>query len=209
MKTGKLIQELSSQLTPVKRIYPVWISFIFWIGFSFIATSLFVWNRSGNFTNIHIPVYLHELIFILLVILSSAYIALYTSIPGNRIRNKYQLAPVLFFILWAGSILVRSFISNKYFILPNFSYHYCAKDIILMSLPSTSVFVFLINRRFTTNKYKMGFFVLAASACVSAIGVAFLCPNETSYHLFWIHFLPVLTLSLFGIVLSSMFFKEV
>lgn len=208
MKREKFIQSLATHVPPVKRIYPVWITFLLWILFSFLTTLLFVWNRSGNFVFLHIPKYLYELSFIFFVFASSAFIAIYTSIPGNRIRDKYLLVPILFLLTWVISILLRFFINNPSSTSSDFSYHNCTKDILLMSLPPATVLIYIINRRLPMRKNWIGFWIITASASISALGVAFLCANEFPKHLLFAHTIPVILVGLFGIFLGRLIFKE-
>ncbi len=209
MKTENLINELSSNLSPVKRIYPVYITFIGWILFSFSFLLFFIWNRSDNFQNIYIPQYLYELIPIILCVFLSAFAAIYYSIPGNRVKRNLNYLTVLFLLIWVLLLGLRYSFGITTSNDKIFKYHDCYKDIILMSLPSCTVLMYIVNRRMPFQKKWTGFWILAASASASVISVAFLCPNEMPSHLFVVHAIPILALSLLGIILGSFLFREI
>lgn len=209
MKTENLIKHLSSNLSPVKRIYPVYNIFTIWILFSFSFLVFFIWNRSDNFQNLFIPQYLYELIPIILSVIFSAFAAMYFSIPGNRVKRNFNYITVSLLFIWILLLGLRysfgSAISNDKI----FKYHDCYKDIILMSLPSCAVLMYIINRRLPIQKKWTGFWILSASASSSAVSVAFLCSNEMPSHLLVVHAIPVFVMSLFGIILGSILFREI
>ncbi len=209
MKTENLIKELSSNLSPVKRIYPAYITFTIWILFSFSFLLFFIWSRSDNFQNLYIPQYLYELIPIILCILLSAFAAIYYSIPGNRVKKNLNYLTVLFLLVWVLLLGLRYSVNSQTSIDKIFHYHSCFKDIFLMSLPTSVVLIYIMNRRFPIQKQWTGFWILAASASASVTGVAFLCPNEMPSHLLVVHAIPILALSLLGIILGSFLFREI
>jgi hypothetical protein len=209
MKTENLIKELSSNLSPVKRIYPVYITFIIWILFSFCFLVFFIWSRSNNFQNLYIPQYLYELIPIILCVFLSAFAAMYYSIPGNRVKKNFNYITVSLLFIWILLLVLRYSFNSQTSMDKIFNYHSCFKDIFLMSLPSGAVLIYIINRRMPIQKRWTGFWILSASSSTSAVSVAFLCSNEIPSHILVVHALPVFVMSLFGIILGSFLFREV
>jgi hypothetical protein len=203
MKIENLIDNLSQNLLPVKRIHPPLLTFLSWLSFSLLNLLFFIWWRSGNFQRIHFPVFYYELIPVFLLILSSAYIAICRSIPGERLGKRISRFPALLFLLWIGPLLIR-LIFFRY--RPDsfvYEYHECIKDLFIMNLPATFFFIYLLRERSSNSVNKISFWIFSASAFGSYLGEAFLCPNESSSHLLLVHTLPVFMYSLFGILMGG------
>ncbi len=208
MKREKLIQSITSHLIPVKRIFPSWIIFLIWALFASVTVLIFVWNRSENFSFLYIPEYKFDLVFAFLTVISCGFVAIYTSIPGNKVKGKFLFTPVTLFSFWVFTILIRFFLNMEASVSTNFSYHYCTKDILLMSVPSASVLIYIINRRLPLKKNWIGFWVVTASSSMSIIGVSFLCSNELPTHTLSVHILPVILVGLMGTFLGKLLFRE-
>jgi hypothetical protein len=209
LKTEDLIYKLISNLQPVKRILPVSVTFVGWILFSLFSISLYVWSRSENFKFIHTPEYFHELLPIILSIFTSAFMAIYLSVPGNRMRKFFHYLPILFLLIWFFSLIIRQFTVLTADSEVLYKYHDCTKDFLFMNIPSAVVLIYIINKRIPILKHWIGFWILTASAAASVVGVAFLCPNEAPSHLLVIHFLPMIAISLSGILIGAFLFREV
>lgn len=208
MKREKLIQSLTSHLMPVKRIFPSWIIFLIWTLFTSVTVLLFVWNRSENFASLYIPEYKYDLVFAFLIFISSGFVAIYTSIPGNKVKGKFLFTPISLLSFWVFATLIRFFLNTEVSVSPNFSYHYCTKDILLMSVPSASVLIYIINRRLPLKKNWIGFWAITASSSMGVIGVSFLCSNELPTHTLLVHLFPVILIGLIGSFLGKLLFRE-
>jgi hypothetical protein len=208
MKTEDLIQKLSSNLSPVKRIFPLHIIYSAWILFSFLISIIFIASRTENFKFTHIPQYYYDLIPISLVMFSSAFAAIHFSIPGNRIKKSFFYLPISLLLAWTILVSARYNEGIK-FLHSELTYHSCAKDIFLISLPSASVLFYIINKRVPVLKKWIGFWILSSSGSAAAMTVAFLCPNEASSHLLVVHFVPVFLLCLIGVILGEKILRDV
>ncbi|WP_039926508.1 NrsF family protein [Leptospira vanthielii] len=207
MKTDVLIDRLSANLAPVRRVFPISVAYCLWIGSSLLILISYIWWRSDFFRMIHIPIYIYELIPAFLVLLISAYNAIHTSIPGNRKIQYLSLAPISFLVLWMCLLLFRFFtgITSD---IPIYNYHTCIRDFLLMNLPTSIGLIYIIRRRYPMSKKNIGFWIFTASATMSALGEAFLCPNEAASHLILIHLFPVFGLSLLGIWIGNFVFHR-
>ena len=206
MKTEKLINNLSMELSPVKRNYPTFVTFLFWVFLTSLSLFFFIWSKSNSFEFINIPKYFYELIPVSCTFLLSGILAIHLSVPGNRIKLKVLFLPIICLLLWIILISLRHSSGNSNIILNE--YHSCSRDILIMSIPSFSILLFIINKRMPIYKNWTGLFLLAASSSASAFGISFLCPNDIPNHLLIFHVLPVLALSLLGIILSNLIFID-
>lgn len=208
MKTETLIDKLSENLVPVKRIFPISVTYIGWVFFSFLALFVIIWWRSDNFQMIHLPEYIHEVIPVMFVFFISTFNAIYVSIPGNRNSYILSIAPVFFLLMWMSFLLFRFMFGVSSGLLP-YEYHSCVRDFLIMSIPTSFFLVFIIRKRYPTLNSNLGFWIFAASATISALGETLLCPNEDASHLLLVHMLPVFGLCLFGKGIGNIiFFRE-
>lgn len=168
---------------------------------------IFIMSRSNSFKLIYKPTYYYELILLILTFLFSGFFAIYLSVPGNKIKYKLYYLPILSLLFWALLISLR-FLFNNFLHPLLFEYHSCIKDILLMSIPSASILIFILNKRLPLKKKFTGLLLLSAASSSGALGISFLCPNEMPIHLLSLHVLPVLALSLLGIILSNLIFID-
>lgn len=207
MNTEKLIQKLSKEVVPINRVYPVGIIFSFWIICSLLFLIFFIWSNSFGFNNFHFSNRSYELIPIILLILYTGYLAIHLSIPGNKLKKFSYLIPSCLFCIWLILIYMKDFLQLNELKL-KYEYHGCIKDLFWMTAPPLTILLFIINRRIPIKKELIGYLLFTASICVSALGIALLCPNESISHLINIHFLPVFTISLFGAGIGKIFLRD-
>ncbi|MBM9546856.1 DUF1109 family protein [Leptospira sp. 201903074] len=207
MKTEILIDRLSENLVPVRRVSSIFVAYCLWLGCSLIILVPYIWWRSDSFQRVHVPVFIYELIPAFFILLISPYNAIHASIPGNRKIQYLTFAPVLFLLLWMSFLFFR-FFNGIIPGIPTYNYHTCIRDFLLMNLPASAGLIFIIRRRYPISQKNIGFWILTASATMSALAEAFLCPNESASHLILIHLFPVFAMSLFGILIGSFFFNR-
>lgn len=209
MKHEDLIKQFSSGLQPVKKIDSIQKTLFIWGTLTFLSILLFIYFKSNSFQYIHIPEYLWEDLMIFLIVVTSSFYAIKLSIPGLKIKRKFQWIPVLLILVWIFLLFGRELISKPEVKELEYVYHDCITDLVFMSVASLFTIFYIVSRRVPFKKELIGFWINLSSISAASIGISILCPDESPKHLFLIHLLPTVGISMIGILIGNKLLKSI
>ncbi|MFP4314529.1 MAG: NrsF family protein [Alphaproteobacteria bacterium] len=206
--TEELIENLSRDLKPSKPFaHPLWrglvvLAIIFvWVGYGVYVTGLRhdVAERLGE------AAFLFEVISAVLIILSSAFVALWMSIPDMR-GQKWMIALpcvlVFHFCIW---LACKAYAEGV--MMPALHLDHCFTDGFYMAAIPAALLMAMVYRGATTLPYIMAFMVFLSTGFLAYLGLRFTCPMDTVGHAFIFHIFPYLILGMVVGALARRIFK--
>lgn len=200
MKTENLIQELTQELKPVKRLESPLKRLVRFAGvavFCFLGALSILGVREDLNEVFSNPAFLLQAIILFALTILSGLSALILSVPGEERSPIVRWIPILVFVLWAGTLGSLLFLVED--AGPVGRGLNCIRDILVFgALPGAVLFIMV--RKATTFKFGWsGFLLLLSVASLGALGTQFVCRNDSPLHLLVWHFLPVALAGLIGI----------
>jgi hypothetical protein len=202
------IETLVDQLEPIKTIKSIKVRLITW---SLVAiTNAIAWLSIFGIRNdinyqLATPAFLIELSIILLLIISAGYAALVLSIPG-RFNRKFSWVIGGLIIAWIVSWGLSINLNNP--LLYFESTASCALKIAMVATIPICFFIWEFRRIFTISTLLIGLFVFLSAASVGLFVISNFCYISDHMHTFMWHFLPIIIISLTGIMLARYCFKS-
>ena len=211
MSTDNLIDQLTNDLEPVKRLESPLRRLLRWLAVSSlcIVVGVFVMGLRHDLSNaIYSTSFWLETSLILASAISASLLAFLLSVPGRTVK-KIKLAPSLCIALWGLTILVLSLRkdvdSSHLAQLTNGMP--CMSAIYSMAvIPGALLFAMICNAA-PLNKPLVGIWAVIAAAAFGALGLQFVCASSNPIHLIIWHVLPVLAIGVVGIYLGKLVFN--
>ena len=208
MKPDEFISKYSKNLQPVHPIGSIKKNIFIFLIISIISIISYVLIKSEFLRYIYIPEFLYEDFVVVFILVISLILVLRESTPGFLIKRKYYYLPFGLLGIWLLSLFARYFLQEDFSQEIKYVYHDCITDTIFMSLASIFTIVFIVNKRVPFRRELIGFWIFLICSSGSALGVSVLCPDERSSHLIVFHFIPVLGMSLAGLLLGKYLFRD-
>ncbi len=206
MKTDELIQELVREGAPVKPLASPLVRFSRWFLASFfcLATGVVVYGlRTDLETAVQSPAFYLQILFLLALASLSAFSAFILSIPDYK-KPGFDSVPLVTLFLWVSVIVFSGLRSERFATGMGFS---CAREIFVLGfLPGLLLFI-MIRQAAPLQLGKVGAFCALSVAGLGALGTQFICSNDNALHVLLWHYIPVLMLGGFGVLLGRVFFK--
>lgn len=199
MSNDSFIDDLVSELTPVRRSNPATIALL--LGVLFALPVLFIWWLEGPRRNlyevVYFPTFILETIVLAAITALALYCALQERIPGRANQRLFQLCAALS-LFWIAALTLR-FAAGWYSagVMPakGDGYTCIIGELIMGSLPAIGLF--LISRTAApTRLTREGFLIGIAAFGGSALGLQLFCWDESSLHIIVYHLLPAAALCL-------------
>lgn len=205
--THDLIDKLSADLKPVKQLPRAALRTVILTLWALILALVILRivhePRADLQLSLHKGVYLAQGAAILLAGILAAYAAFVLSVPDTRIRLPVKVALGAASAIWLGLILPELFQTNG---MPEPAPS-CFFGLTLgMSAPLALGLAMLL-RSATVWRGWAGFAMVLAVGSFAALGMRFICPNDSPGHLLVWHFLPVIMLALVGIPIGRILLK--
>lgn len=211
--TKQLQQALADHLAPVKPAPWAYLSTIRWIiVFSLCLIVGLSWyaHMNNHPTSLFDPLFLTFSAVMWVAAICAMAAAFQLSLPQAKISRRTWVLLILAILLWLGlachAVCGSTWGELRHELDLNHA-HYCAADLILLSLLPITLLILMLRRAAPTRFGLAGFATLLAVASLAAIASNFLCTMETPAHMFIWHFLPVLIVGGFGILLGKLLLK--
>jgi hypothetical protein len=206
-KTDRLIENLSSELKPVKclchpalRFAPAII-----IALVYLAIAVHVLGMRPDMPDkYHDLHFLFEVGLMLIISASAALSAIWLSIPDARGLRWVPIVPLSLFgvyVFWTG---LRAYIDGGVEI--EWHWSHCLQDAALMTAIPAAAMVFITRRGATTQPLTMALMIILAVTGMGYIGLRFTCMMDTIAHTTHYHLLPFTVLGvLLGLLAKRLF----
>lgn len=209
MDTDKLIGSLSRDLKPVKPLAPPLRRTAVFTACAMLAALVLVLAAGAREDAAHVlhsPRFIAENTLMFLSGALAAFAAFHLSVPDTKIRKPVLVALLLATTAWL--VLSLSCCGD----LQNHGSHlhpgfHCLRDLAAIAvLPLVAAFI-LLNRAAPVWSGWAGYGMVLSVASFAAIGMRFLCEEDSSTHLLLWHYAPVLFLAVIGIFLGKTLVK--
>ena len=208
MSTEDLIQQLTHDLQPVRRLRPVAVRIAGWlvVAVASLGLGLSVMGIRRELGDaVDRTDFAIESVLLIVTALSAAVGALLVSVPGaDRIRHLRVLPIVVgtATVLWAlGDLLMAAATGAPAGVMtPGWYCVYTTAGI--AAIPSVVLFV-MIRRAAPLHAARAGFLALLATAAVGVIGANFMCPYDRPLHMLLWHAAPLMLFAGLGAGLGT------
>jgi len=210
MNTQEFIEQLSSNLQPVKKLASPIKRYLRWLAASALCVGValsFLGLRHDFYASLHDPMVLLEIILILSLALLSALGAFILSTPHPNPKKWMRTIPLValgvwFFILAGDFYFHHSHSIQTHDLHPRIGLD-CVGDLLTLALVPGLILLVMIKKAAPTSLGWAGFLGLLSVASLGALGSQMMCSNNHPAHLFVWHFTPVIFLGLLGIFLGK------
>ncbi|MCB9991799.1 MAG: DUF1109 domain-containing protein [Rhodospirillales bacterium] len=197
-----LIDDLSADLSPVKRIFKpfLWVSPWFVVAMAYLGGVInFLGLRMDLSTKIHEMPFIFEMGLTGMIAVSAGYSAGWLAIPDMREQRWMLAVPTTFFAVFMLFILSAVITSGVH--IESLSWHHCFSDALLMAVVPISTLMLLLKRGATTHPYWMSFMSVLSVGALGWASLRLTCPADHLGHTLLFHFLPFI---LCAVVLGSL-----
>jgi len=206
--TEDLIQQLTSDLQPVRRLRPVAVRVAAWAVIALASLGL-VTMLSGVRRELGDAVdktdFAIEAALLTATALSAAFGALLVSIPGaDRLRYMRSLPIVAgsATVVWALGEVLMATATGAPAGRATFAWYCLYKSTSIAFIPSVVLFL-MIRRAAPLHAARAGFLALLATAAVGAIGANVVCPYDRPLHMLLWHAAPLMLFAGLGAGLGT------
>ncbi len=211
MATDDLINKLTSDLKPVKRLPPVSlrVAVVTVATIAILAAAVFGVThgpRPDLSQKIDTMGYAAQVASFFIAGLCAAFAAFKLSIPDTKIRPLTYAAIGLASAIWGFQILTLVLDGGISHI--DVAERNCLTDLSLFMIAPLGVIGFMMTRGAPIWRGWAGYAMVLSVGSFSAIAMRFLCPNDSPAHLLVWHFLPVIVFSIAGIFLGKILLKS-
>ena len=210
MATDDLINKLTSDLKPVKRLPPVSlrVAVMSLATVVILAVAVFAVTKGPRpdlGEKMHSMDYSGQVISFLLAALAAAAAAFQLSVPDTKIRPLTYGLIGFASAVWAFQIL--TLVLNGGLSAVDVAERNCLTDLSLFMIAPLGVIGFMMTRGAPVWRGWAGYAMVLSIGSFSAIAMRFLCPNDSPAHLLVWHFLPVVVFAIAGIFLGKILLK--
>jgi hypothetical protein len=204
--TNDLIQALSAQVTPVKRLrprrYAIFLLLLLFI-YAFCAQCWLDGLRSDLLLQLTRPLFIVELLMLLAMLTSASIAAVYAMLPDRARQKTMMRLPYVFsagmFVLVIIQLLLPP---DARMVMNGLNTHECTLYIALSSsLPAVLIFV-LLRKGASVMPMQAGLLALIASVSVGAITLRLAEANDDMIHLLSWHYLPSIFFASLGALIG-------
>lgn len=208
MPTEDLIQQLTSDLQPVRRLRPVAIRVVGWFvvataSLGLVMILMGVRRELGDAADR--SDFAIEAVLLIVTALSAAVGALLVSIPGAERARLVRWLPIvagIATVLWALGELVMASAMGAPTGRLTFAWHCVYKTASVAAIPSVVLFV-MIRRAAPLHAARAGFLAILATAAVGVLGANIICPNDRPLHMLLWHAAPLMLFAGLGAGLGT------
>ena len=208
MSTEDLIQELASDLQPVRRLRPLSVRVAGWfvVALASLALVMIVMGVRRELGDAADRAdFAIEAALLIVTALSAAVGALMVSIPGAERSAFVRSLPVVLgtaTIVWALGELVMAAATGAPTGRLTFAWHCVYKTASVAAIPSVLLFL-MVRRAAPLRAARAGFLVLLATAAVGVLGANIICPNDRPLHMLLWHAAPLMVFAGLGAALGT------
>jgi hypothetical protein len=204
MKTSELIEKLTKESQPVRRIHAPFVAFLRWLlvaGFC-LGVGIALFGPRADFEEVFRKNgFTLQIVSGIGLALMSALSAFVLSVP-DRPKGWVSALPVFTLSLWLLSISINFYYVDFSPVELGFA---CVRDVAVLSiLPSVFLFI-MLKASAPLQKGRVGFLAMLSTAALGAVGTQFICHNDDPAHVLLWHFLPVLLIGSLGFWLGRRF----
>jgi hypothetical protein len=206
--TNDLIGKLAASLKPVRRIAPAWARAALLSVFALAAVFGCIYLCTDGLRHdwtVMLDAHLCQSCGMLVAGMLAAFAAFTLSVPDTKIRLHVYAMTGIATGIWVALILGQ--LTAGPLSLSVFGERNCLTDLVLLAIAPCAGALFMATRSAPVWRGWAGYSLMLSIGSFAALGMRFLCPNEEPAHLLVWHFLPVLGLALFGILLGEFLLK--
>lgn len=208
MSTEDLIQQLTGDLQPVRRLRPLVVRVAGWFVVALASLGLVmllmgVRRELGDAADR--ADFAIEAALLIVTALSAAVGALIVSIPGAERTAFVRLLPVVVgtaTIVWALGEWMFAAATGAPTGRLTFAWHCVYKTASVAAIPSVLLFL-MVRRAAPLHAARAGFLVLLATAAVGVLGANIICPNDRPLHMLLWHAAPLMLFAGLGAALGT------
>ncbi|MDE1153818.1 MAG: DUF1109 domain-containing protein [Micavibrio sp.] len=210
MATDDLINQLASNLKPVRRLPAPLVRVLYVLGLTALvlaaAISLLTHGlRPDIATMLGRTGYLSQNLSFLAAGICAALAAFRLSVPDVKIRPATYAFIFAATAIWLVHIIALSFEGGLDGV--DVGQRNCLTDLSLFMVVPLAATTFMLTRGAPVWRGWAGYSMVLAIGSFCAIGMRFLCPNDQPAHLLVWHFMPVMVFALAGIALGKILLK--
>jgi hypothetical protein len=208
--TDKLIESLSQDLKPVKRLPRAAVRAAIWSVATLVFIGIAICTLTKGFRADLAEVarnhlYLSETVAIFMAGVLATLAAFRLFVPDTQVRPPVRAAVAISTLIWLG--LVGGQLAKAGLAPPSPAGEPCLTDLsLLMALPLVAAVVMAM-RTASVFPALAGYCVVLAAGSFGALGMRLLCPNDDPAHLLAWHFMPVMIFALCGLPLGMILLK--
>lgn len=190
-KEDELIESLSAELKPVRRMLHPFLRFAPAVVFGLVYLAIAVHvvglrpDMPAKYQDLH---FLFEVGLMLSVSLAAFFAAIWLSIPDARGLRWLPAVPLTLFCVMLLWTILKAYIDQA----TNFEWHWshCIQESIYITAIPTAAIVFILRKGVTTQPVMMTLMVILAMTGLGYAGLRFTCMMDTIEHVVHYHILP-------------------
>lgn len=211
-KIDQTIEKLLNDVKPVKPLPRPSTTFTIWASLTLLATLIlasFSTLRPDLSQQFHNPLFVTEVITLLLLIGSLALTAIWLSFPDMRQKPKILYLPLAPFAVFLACTIYRSLHPETNIVLTEDADNgmACVLCITMYSLVPGFWMFRTLRRHATTHPMLAGALSLLASACIGLLVLKFLEGNDSFSHLMEWHISPIILIGMIGTFIGKKFLR--
>ncbi len=207
--TENLIATLANTMEPVTRAAPPLVLFLKWFccALIYLALLTFIWPpRPDIALKLHSPLYLAEVVALIMVMISSGLSATALSFPDLHQKRWLVFAPVIPILLFVTVLAIEWLADNPPAPAPVHSFE-CLQCIILLTILPAAGMLYMLRKQASIHYYLAGGIALIAASSVGCLTLRIAENTDCIYHLITWHYLPMIGFGIIGIWLGRKFLK--
>jgi hypothetical protein len=208
VRTDELIQQLASDLEPVRPLRPVSLRVAGWVvlaGASLAMVMLLMGVRRELGDTLDRADFAFEALLLLATALSAAAAALVISVPGAEQSRLVRWLPMvggIACLLWAAGELGLAAATGAPTGRLTFAWHCVYKTTSVAAIPGAALFL-MVRRAAPMHATWAGLLAVLATTAVGVLGANIICPNDRPLHMLLWHVAPLLLFAALGAALGT------
>ena len=207
---NQTIETLIADAAPVKPMPHPLQTFAIWLLVTSIATFLLVLLSSPRpdlVQQLHAPLFVAEVITLIVMILSASFATVWLCFPDLRQHKSVVYLPLIPFCVYVGLTIYRALHPEMSTILDDDKDNEwaCIICITMYSLVPTVWMFYTLRRHATIYPRLAGALSLLTAASIGLLVLKFVEGNDSIFHLLQWHILPILVLGVFGTFMGKKF----
>lgn len=201
--TDSLIDSLTDDLKPVKRLLHPYARILPWIFVAIVylaGIANFLGIRMDIMDKLHEAPFLFEMVLASLIAITGAYAAGLSTIPDMRSQQWFMAVPATqagIFLIFVICTLIAE--GTDHHSLPRLAMHHCFSDGLLIAFVPIIMLILLVKRGATTHPNLSSFMSILSVGALGWMTLRLTCGSDNLGHMFLHHFGPYLLL---GIILG-------
>ncbi|MGE0039681.1 MAG: NrsF family protein [Vicinamibacterales bacterium] len=207
MRTEDLIRDLAAEATPVRRLRPLGVRVLGWLGLAAVCALVvveLVGARSDLADVLWTGHFAVETVLLAVTALSAAAGALVVSIPGAERSSVVRWLPVVAgvgLVVWVGGELAAAFVSGAP-VRFGMAWACVLKTASIGVVPGVVLFA-MVGRAAPLRAAWAGLLAILATSAVGVMGTNVLCPNDRPLHVLLWHVAPMVLFAAGGAALGA------